>query len=549
MKRRKFLRSVLASGLLGYPGVPNARPAREREQPPEFETIVEDLWRVKDLCNVYILKQGDRAICFDFGGGAWINHLDRIGVQHLDHVFLTHHHADQCRGLDKAHGRTVVHAPRGEQVFLDPDERRRRLTFSRFERGCPASYSVPERGFKGLRYDIRGFDSIRWGKRTVRFIHTPGHGSNACSAVVGHKDKQIVFCGDAVCEGGSLYHPFNLEWDHWTGEGALAAWQGAGRLGDIGMDILCPSRGHVIYDDPARQVRRLSRRLMDFYNIKNSISPGENDRYTEPQEVMQNRAVKISDHLYQYGNFYLLLSGRNEALVVDPHLPQIDVLEALWRELGEPAITAAVTTHYHFDHSDGLQYLREKHGTRIYCHPVVAEPLKRVRDAYLPWLPSEPVAADRLWPNQGIWTWNEYSFAVAHAPGQTWWHCMFMATVDNIKVCFSGDSFQPNSKWNGTGGFCAYNGSRLLNGFAPTCRRILSWTPDIMAAGHASCFAYSRSKFEKIIKWAARAHKATEELCPGGDIEKHYYAMGTDPGNGGSPAVDRLKGERFGWII
>ena len=101
-----------------------------------------------------------------------------------------------------------------------------------------------------------------------------------------------------------------------------------------------------------------------------------------------------------------------------------------------------------------------------------------------------------------------------------------MTDIDGKSVCFTGDSFQPNTRWNGTGGFCAYNGSRFPNGFIPTSQLILSWNPEIVAAGHASIFSFSKTKFGKIIAWAQRAKKAVTSLCPYGDSESQYYSLG-----------------------
>ena len=183
-------------------------------------------------------------------------------------------------------------------------------------------------------------------------------------------------------------------------------------------------------------------------------------------------------------------------------------------------------SHYHADHSDGINDIRNTYQAKSILHPVVAEPLLDISHSYLPWLPAESVETDELWPTEGSWSWNEYDFKVAHAPGQTWWHCVFMTEIDGKSVCFSGDSFQPNTRWNGTGGFCAYNGCRFSNGFIPTSRKILSWNPDILAAGHASFFHFNKTKFEKIIAWAKSAEKAITDICPYHDTETQYFSLG-----------------------
>lgn len=487
--------------------------------------ILPGLWLIRDTCNVYLLKRGDGAIAIDFGSGEWLDVLPELGIECLEHVFLTHHHADQCAGLlARPKWPFAIHAPTGEQSFLSPEAVK---DFHKLGRGggCPPSYSVLPCGVDGIQYDIAPFTSMDWRGGRLRFVQTPGHGPNGCSIILDHGGKQVVFCGDAAHAGATIWQPYHLEWDHWTGTGALAAWEGTERLAGIPADILCPSHGPVVNENTGTMLRTLSRKLMTFYKAKSHISPGEKDRYLESQ-VLPCGARRVLDNLYQFaGNGYLLVSQSGSALVVDPRANNMPMLESLLAELGGIKPEAAVVTHYHNDHCDGIPYLKDKYGTQVWLHPRVAEPLADVESRNLPWLPSESIQPDHLWPESGTWTWREYEFQIAPAPGQTWWHCMFMAHVSGKRVLFSGDSFQPSSRWNGTGGFCAYNNSRFPDGFVRTSKTILDWKPDILAAGHGDVFRYSSSKFRKIIKWAASAERATIALCPAGDLECDYYSV------------------------
>ncbi len=86
----------------------------------KFQKIIDGLWLVEDICNVYIVQCNQRAVAIDFGSGNWFDDLGQIGVEYLDHVFLTHHHVDQCSGLqDREFWPFTIHAPAGEEDFLD----------------------------------------------------------------------------------------------------------------------------------------------------------------------------------------------------------------------------------------------------------------------------------------------------------------------------------------------------------------------------------------------------------------------------------------------
>jgi len=479
--------------------------------------LLPDLWRFEDTCAVYVVKDGDRAIAIDFGSGRWLEELPALGVKHLDHVLITHEHADQCAGLlAKRKWPFALHTPASPGLWPQAPW---------VGGGCPVNYEPPQGTLPGAVRDLAGNGHFFWQGRRLRFMDTPGHTPHAVTVIVDHQGQQVVCCGDAAYEGAFVHQPFHLEWDHWTGSGALAAWEGIRRLMNIDLNLLCPSHGPIIAETPRRKLKQLADKLLAFYHAKGQISPGEPDRYV-PVQNMDCGASRISEHLYQYGgNGYLVVSSSGECLVVDPTRGDMPALEALLTELGHPRPTACVVSHYHYDHCDAIPYLRERYGTKAWLHPLIAAPWKNPSRSFLPWLLPEPIKADKLWPERGAWSWNEYEFEIAPWPGQTWGHCVFMATVDGRRVMFAGDSYVPTSKWNGTGGFCAYNNSRFIEGYVPGAQLALQWKPEILAAGHNNTYYYGPAKFRKISKWAERAEAAVRALCPSGDLEQDYYSV------------------------
>ncbi len=490
------------------------------------EELMPGVWRFEDTGNVYVIQDGDRAIAVDFGSGRWLEQLPELGISGIDHVLITHCHRDCCEGLGaRDEWDFQIHAPAGSEPYLDADCGDPFGLPPWYNIGCPPNYLPPRSRLRGVKFDLAGNTHFFWRGRRIRVIDTSGHTAQAISVVADANGAQLVFCGDAVHAGATLYEPFHLEWDHWTGAGALAAWEGIQRLAGIAIDMLCPSHGPLIADKPHSALEQLSRRLMDFYRAKGQISPHEPDRWVAP-EVLACGALRYSDHLYQFGqNGYLLISEVGNALIIDPYMPDMDVLNALLHTMPGLTPKVALVTHYHYDHCDAIDYLRARHDTSAWLHPLVIKALADPDETRLPWLKPEPLHADHTWRDSGTWDFHEYEFQYAPWPGQTWWHCVFMATIDGRKVMFGGDNFTPASKWNGTGGFCAYNGSRFDEGFIPSAQLALDWQPDIIAAGHGNCYEFAPAKFEKIIEWAGRAQEAVLALCPDGDIETHYYAV------------------------
>ena len=497
----------------------------------KFQKIIDGLWLVEDICNVYIVQCNQRAVAIDFGSGNWFDDLGQIGVEYLDHVFLTHHHVDQCSGLqDREFWPFTIHAPAGEEDFLDHSTMRQTGSFSRFDRGCPKSYSVLKDGLGNVVYDIRSHLDFLWLKKRIRFLATPGHGPNACSIIIDIGEKQIVFCGDAAYEGGTLWQPFHLEWDHYSTIGTIAAWQGIKRLAAMQIDLLCPSHGSIIDSQPNAKLNLLAERLMKLHDVKQVNYTEEKDLYLD-SELLSFGGAKLFEHLYQFGqNGYLLLSSSGQALIVDPFGPDMEIMERLLGSLGGVKPTAVVVTHYHSDHCDGIEYLRQHYGAKAYLHPQVARPLANVDQSYIPWLPKVSISADELWPNEGMWQWNEYNFQIDHCPGQTWWHCCFMILIDGRKVFFSGDNFTPLSRYGGGCVPCSFNNGRLEDGYLKSAELVLKYKPDVIASGHWVYYHFTESRFRKIIQWAHHASDVIRQLCPTGDIEKDYYNMGVEPG-------------------
>jgi glyoxylase-like metal-dependent hydrolase (beta-lactamase superfamily II) len=453
-------------------------------------------------------------LAIDYGSGAWLTRLHEIGIKRLEHVVLTHTHRDQCAGLYRGGPWPFeIHLPSKDAELLGPEALGQ--FWQTYQRGgCPPTYSAPSLPLENFSADLNPDNERLLGPVRLCAISTPGHTPSALTYLAEWHGRHLAFCGDVAHAGGTLHQPFHLEWDHWTASGALAAWYGLERLNYCHFDVLLPSHGPVINQRPGSCIGTLQKRLMAFIRAKGSVCAGEPNRWLDLKPVDKN-IDQVLPHLYRFGsNGYLLLSAKGTGLVIDPTQSDMPALETLLRHLNHPQLTAAVATHYHIDHSDALNAVRHQYGAAIWLHPWVAEPIKDCNRFDLPYLPAEPVSADRLLPTTGRFRWQEYRFDIRPFPGQTWWHCAFDAVIDTKHVLFSGDNFQPPSRWNGTGGFCAFNGSRFVAGFGRSAQTALNINPDIICNGHRIVYAFAPSHYRRILRWTAQAEKAVRELCP-----------------------------------
>ena len=282
--------------------------------------ILPGLYQFFDTCNVFVICRDNGSLAIDFGSGEWLEEFEKLNLPPLEKVLITHHHADQCEGLLKKRSWPFeIHAPAGERTLLEP-EGVKEFWSNRRNGGVPASYSVLPRGLRKVTCNLAGFSDFNWRGGRLRFLDTPGHGRGAVTIFADVAGKQVAFCGDAAHAGATIWKPFNLDWDHWTGSGALAAYEGITRLSGPRIELLCPSHGPVIDEKPRAMLKQLAKKLLNFYEAKGSICPDEPDCY-HPVKEIGDRAQECLPGLYHFGvNGYLLMSESGEALVVDAYV-------------------------------------------------------------------------------------------------------------------------------------------------------------------------------------------------------------------------------------
>ena len=437
---------------------------------PVWQPLGGGVLRYADGINTYLVRSGPgRAVVIDPGRGGWWPHLKEIDVDTVEAILLTHVHRDGVCGLYRPGLLSTqfdgdVWLPSGDAELAHEQGLE---TFWRDYQsaGCPASYAAPCAPFPQHLRVIGGDSEVQIGDLRLCAIATPGHTRGALSYLLRRSERQIVFCGDAAHSGATIHQLYHLEWDHWTPEGVLQAWYGLERLRGNRIDLLLPSHGRVIRRAPRQLLEILQQRLLRLVSAKTAVAGGEPSRWLDTEPIADG-VDRIVPGLYAFGgNGYALASEDGHALIVDPQRSDLAALDRLLEKTGlKPDVVTA--THYHVDHSDALDDMRHKYGAKVWLHPWVAEPLRDRNRLDIPWLTKDSITADRILPEEGRIRWRGFDLGVQPYPGQTWWHCALDTVVAGKRILFSGDNFQPPSRWNGTGGFCAFNRSHFADGFA-----------------------------------------------------------------------------------
>jgi glyoxylase-like metal-dependent hydrolase (beta-lactamase superfamily II) len=129
-------------------------------------------------------------------------------------------------------------------------------------------------------------------------------------------------------------------------------------------------------------------------------------------------------------NVYLLSDDKSgEALLIDP----ADEAPRIIQELDGLRLSHILVTHWHPDHVQALEAVREKTGAQFACHPLDE--------------PRMPLSADqRLQDGQRL-SFGDYELVALHTPGHTQGSVCFLAG----ERLFTGDTLFPGGPGNTSG--------------------------------------------------------------------------------------------------
>jgi glyoxylase-like metal-dependent hydrolase (beta-lactamase superfamily II) len=214
--------------------------------------IVEDVYLVggglygigisDDLdCNVFLIDGGSEMALVDSGVGAGTSKIiDNIEKEGLDiskvkKLILTHAHLDHSGGtaeLKRTLGLEVYISEIEKRYIEEGDEDAIGLNIAK-RTGVYAGHFrlTPVK----IDYGVRGGDSLKTGRYTIRVISTPGHSKGSiCLLLEGH-EKCVLFSGDTVFTRGEL-SLLNLP------DSSLADYrEGLKNLENLSVDSLLPS--------------------------------------------------------------------------------------------------------------------------------------------------------------------------------------------------------------------------------------------------------------------------------------------------------------------
>lgn len=484
-----------------------------------MQKILENLYAYKDTCNVYVVKNGDRAVLVDFGSGEVLQHLKELGIEEVTDVLLTHHHRDQAQGLKKAVEAGVnIWVPHTEQdLFKDVDGhwqgREIYNNYNMREDRFSILQSVP---ISGTLEDYRDYS---FANQDFTVLPTPGHtiGSiSLCSQIDGNR---VVFTGDLIFAPGKVWSMAGTQWSYNGAEGVPYTILSLLSLKEKQPSCLLPSHGEVM-KDPAHAIDLLVERLQSLLKFRkhnlNLLKLREKPFVNITPHFLRNRTC--------WANSYVLLSESGKALVIDygydfmagmplgwdraSRRPWLYNIDRLKKDYGVEKIDVVLPTHFHDDHVAGLNLLRDVEGTEVWAAENFSEILENPDDYDLPCIWYDPIIVDRKMPLEKTFRWEEYEFTLYEQSGHTLYAVAISFEADGKRILAIGDQYQDTDT-----NYVYKNGFRAWD-YQDSAALYNRLKPDLIVSGHSEPLTVTDEILEEITETGEKLEQMHRDLLP-----------------------------------
>jgi glyoxylase-like metal-dependent hydrolase (beta-lactamase superfamily II) len=507
-----------------FPYDPGREHQRDFFPTGELEQLSDNLYLLRDCCNVYLVRDGDKALLIDFGSGKILDHLAKLGVSGIDKVLVTHHHRDQLQGLCELDNYSFdILVPAGEAHLIEgagefwknfgvhTDLYRCRSVQNTIRRSVPVDEKVS------------GGDVIQWRGKNIRVLDTPGHTDNSISYCMEVDGRQIVFCGDLISAPGKVTHWYDLHWDYYGfTQGVDASDKSFERIKAREPGWLAPSHGSVI-EEPLRAMEANSR---IYERVRPLLTPNELHRPT-------SEMYQILPHLvFLGGTSYAIISDSGKAFIYDFGFnwngdADYEVLRKFMKDYGVKEIDAVSFSHHHYDHKDHIVDVFRVGSPQLWVFENMVDIFENPSHYRIPNM-GLPVLADRVLREGEKVRWEEFTLEFFAFPSQLERHQALFTVIDGKRVLFTGDGtwkkIDPDRRLNGP--VVPLNGYFMDGGYITSSQIMLDYMPEIVCPAHTGEYYPSREDLEGFHQWALDVREVMTEVIdqpdPNFGMDKHW---------------------------
>jgi glyoxylase-like metal-dependent hydrolase (beta-lactamase superfamily II) len=508
---------------------------------------IANLYRWTDVCNVYVLLDGESALLIDLGNGSVLSHLSGIGVKQIDWVLFTHHHLEQSMGAGKlSDWNARIAVPGAEREYFENPAKFRKSGPSNSDPHTVLGVSYLRPPIEPIAVD-RSFsrmDTFTWRGYHFTCIETPGNSPGSMTYLLSTNGSLAAFSGDVILAGAKMHNFPDSEWDYGYGKGIRALHNSAALLRDYSPDLLLPSHGPPIpqpLDDLKLYMQKLfdlERLLVRGYDVSTYASAYQ-DMVSKPTVIPF--LWQVSPHIFKFRgpeffpNFSLILADSGHALLVDCGLLDTTLLEQTLESMklhyGLKQIDAVIVTHIHGDHFLQVPFMQRSWGTAVWALenmvPYMEQPGNYNIAALLPAYNAgfDTIRVDRAFTPGETFDWHGYRFTVDWMPGQTEFALCLHGNIDGKKVAFTGDNIfgdAGNPMHTGHEAVVSRNSSVLEEGYIYAAESMAQLQPDILIGGHSFVMDAPREMILRFRDWAYQMRDCLEWLSTEGDYRYWY---------------------------
>jgi len=459
------------------------------------QQISPSIYLIEDVCNVYLVKRGDRALLIDSGLGLVTEELGELGVKSVDWVLHTHFHRDQCDGTSQlaALGAKVA-VPKAEVGYFSGAEAfwRGRGIFDNYN--TYNDFFAPTQSI-AVDQPLADYATFSWQGIDFQVIPAPGHTKGGVALVAEIDGRRVAFSGDAIHASGNPWTLYDLEWAYGQQTGLQSLSLTLDTLAAMGLDTLLPSHGAPI-SNPAATIASCQRKLSTYYQWLQLYRYPSYPWYA-PMPA-DSRLYPLTPRLWVNGtsvaNSYTVIDDSGSAMFLDYGFPSAShfaanfrfaehSLDELRKVAGLTSVDVVLPSHYHDDHVGGLQHLYERHGAKLWVFENQADILAHPHAYKIPCLWEHPMEPTKVFGEGERFKWRDVEFLATKTPGHTEYHTALRFEIDGRRIAYTGDTL--TRALNGP----RFGGPVFQNRFAPgdfveSVTKIRDFEPEFLLTGH-----------------------------------------------------------------
>ena len=526
-----------------------------------WANVVEGVLLFRDSCNVYAVVGPDGVLVVDAGSGRWLKHLDELPAPPTA-LACTHFFRDHAAGAAAAARAGIpVHVPEVElPLFTDPllhfQQRETYVAYENYWHHFAPVGAIPVAGV------LRDYERQSLGGVTVEIVPLPGVTVGQIGLAVRRGGRLIVACGETIHSPGRVARLAPLQWGYNDLEGAIAVVGSVRELRRRAPDVLLPSLGTPIVDDPDGALHELETALGDL--AWDRVGPAAGVQPVPDSTVVRGlrpgvgELERVSDHVWRSTEAgaasTFVGSESGEALAIDygynlargvvsdqvvgrptTRRALLHSLDGLERALCTRRVAVVLVSHYHDDHVAGIPLLQRLQGTECWAAESFARILESPQDYAFPCTWHVPIRVDRELALGSTTRFHEIELTLGPAfSGHTRFAALIGFVADGVRYAHTGDQYHGTFSWDPvheadwTRDVIApnevYRNGMLLDGYRRSARWLLDWRPDVVLTGHQRAFTTDDVFYERVTEHAQRLEDAHRRLMPLGDDEAHFDA-------------------------